>query len=127
MSKRRRDGMVTRSVVAKDQRPAGSNNDSPPEIFKLDMDCFGESFDFLCLNELIAVGRTCKQLNQVAGYIFQLHYPDAIAVLGNEILYIGGIQVNSFIPYVQNIAMSYVTLDDVQFVASHRFYSVKHL
>lgn len=127
MSKRRRNGMATRSVVEKYQRPAGSNDYSPPDIFKLDMDCFGESLDFLCLNELVAVGQTCKQLNQIAGYIFQLHYPDAIAVLGNKILYIGGIQVNSFIPYIRNIAMSYVTSDDVKFVASHRFDSLEHL
>lgn len=44
------------------------------DIFKLDIDCYEESFDYLSLGDLISVGKTCKFLQRIAGYILQLNY-----------------------------------------------------
>lgn len=47
------------------------------DIFKLNIDCFVEIFDFLSLLDLIAVGKTCKRLKQVAAFCFHQTYSAA--------------------------------------------------
>lgn len=49
-----------------------------PDILKLDIDCFEEAFDYLPLKDLISIGKTCKRLEQVAGYCFQEYFPAAV-------------------------------------------------
>lgn len=44
------------------------------DIFKLDIDCYEELFEYLSLGDLISVGKTCKFLQRIAGYILQLNY-----------------------------------------------------
>lgn len=43
-------------------------------IFKLNIDCFEEIFDYLSFEDLVSVGKTCERLQQVAGYCFQQNY-----------------------------------------------------
>lgn len=43
-------------------------------IFNLNIDCFIAIFDYLSLEDLITMGKTCKQLNQVAGFCYQKNY-----------------------------------------------------
>lgn len=47
------------------------------DIFKLDIDCFEESFDYLPFKDLVNVGETCKRLQRVAGYCYQQNYSAA--------------------------------------------------
>lgn len=44
------------------------------DIFKLDIDCIEEAFDYLSFYNLISVGLTCKRLYQVVGYIIKQNY-----------------------------------------------------
>ncbi|XP_031633930.1 uncharacterized protein LOC116347479 [Contarinia nasturtii] len=44
------------------------------DIFKLNIDCFEEVFDYLSLKDLAAIGQTCKRMQQIAGHCFQLNY-----------------------------------------------------
>lgn len=44
------------------------------DIFKLDIDCFEELFEFLPIDDLVSIGKTCKRLQQLAGYCFQRNY-----------------------------------------------------
>lgn len=45
------------------------NDDSSSKIFKLDIDCFEEVFDYLSFEDLLSFGETCKKLQTfVAGY-----------------------------------------------------------
>ncbi|XP_031640983.1 uncharacterized protein LOC116352482 [Contarinia nasturtii] len=44
------------------------------EIFKLNIDCFEEVFDYLSLSDLTAMGQTCKRMERIAGHCFQLSY-----------------------------------------------------
>lgn len=46
-------------------------------IFKLDIDCFEESFDYLPFKDLVNVGGTCKRLQKVAGHCYQQNYSAA--------------------------------------------------
>lgn len=47
------------------------------EILKLDIDCCEELFDYLVLKDLVLVGKTCKRLQQTAGYCFQQNFSDS--------------------------------------------------
>lgn len=51
-----------------------SNQEKTAAILKLDIDCLEEVFDYLPLEDLISVSKTCKRLQQVAGYCFQESY-----------------------------------------------------
>lgn len=74
------------------------------DIFKLDIDCFEESFDFLPFEDLVSIGKTCKRLQQVAGYCFQQNYAavekrcteDRIWLFFED-------DVNCFIPFINRI------------------------
>lgn len=63
------DGGAGASASASDQQLS--------DIFKLDIDCFEEAFDYLSLRELVAVGKTCKRMQRIAGYCFTLYYSAA--------------------------------------------------
>lgn len=54
-----------------------AEHEQSPDIFKLNIDCFDETFDVLPQTSLITVGQTCKRLSQVAGNNFYENYPDA--------------------------------------------------
>lgn len=46
----------------------------PPEIFKLNIHCLHEIFEWLSLYELHQFGRTCKRFQQAAGDFFRSNY-----------------------------------------------------
>ncbi|XP_031635826.1 uncharacterized protein LOC116348820 [Contarinia nasturtii] len=48
-----------------------SNAESSPEIFKLNIDCFDEIFEYLNVKDLYSIGQTCKRMNKVAGEYFK--------------------------------------------------------
>lgn len=49
---------------------AESEPSSLPDIFELNIFCLHDVFEWLTLEELIAVGRTCKRFHQAAGDFF---------------------------------------------------------
>lgn len=51
-----------------------SPNPSPPAIFKLNPDCLEEIFDYLTLQDLYVMCRTCKRFNLIAGNYFRQTY-----------------------------------------------------
>lgn len=44
------------------------------DIFKLNLDCFEEAFDYSSVRDLISIGKTCKYLQNVAGHRFRRNY-----------------------------------------------------
>lgn len=46
----------------------------PPDIFKLNIDCFEELFESLSLSDLVALGKTCRTMQLVTGYYYRLAY-----------------------------------------------------
>lgn len=65
----RRNGSKNAAVVV-----AAPNIEQTADIFKLDIDCFEEAFDYLPIKDLISVGQICKRLHEVAEYCFRLNY-----------------------------------------------------
>ncbi|XP_031635597.1 uncharacterized protein LOC116348668 [Contarinia nasturtii] len=45
-----------------------------PKIFKLNIDCFDEIFEYLDVKDLHSFGQTCKRMNKVAGEYFKQNY-----------------------------------------------------
>lgn len=43
-------------------------------IMKLNIDCFHEIFDYLCLDDVISIGNTCQRLQRIAGSFIQQNY-----------------------------------------------------
>lgn len=99
------DGVNSVAVASIQQQTA--------DILKLDIDCCEEAFDYLSLRSLLSLGQTCKQLNQVAGYIFRLNYAaadcDIYDYTANKFnVSIGRIgQPNCFIKFVYKINILY--------------------
>lgn len=76
------------------------------DILKLDIDCFEELFDYLWLKETIAMGQTCKRLNQVVGFIFNQYYRAIkIECKNNAILNSYGYDVSSFMQFIRKITI----------------------
>lgn len=50
-------------------------NASSPQIFKLNVDCFEHLFEWLSLNDLLSIRRTCKRMKAVVDYYIKLNYP----------------------------------------------------
>lgn len=56
---------------------AGPSNEQPlASIFKLDVDCFEELFEWLSLGNLrFSLRQTCKRMQEIVDYYIQLNYP----------------------------------------------------
>lgn len=77
------------------------------DIFKLDIDCLEEVFDFLPLKDLVSVRRTCKRLQQVAGYCFQRQYASVKKTCTEDGIYMDRVtNVNGFIPFIDRISFT---------------------
>lgn len=53
-----------------------AENEQPSDLFKLNIDCCEAVFDWLPLEDMIAIGNSCKLLQQKAGYCFSRTYSD---------------------------------------------------
>lgn len=102
------DAIFTSNVEAPNQEQAA-------DIFKMDIDCFEESLDYLILKDLISLGKTCKRMQQLVAYILHQYYPALIArfmrnhLLKNNNLCFGNpeINANQFGPFICKIRISY--------------------
>lgn len=54
-----------------------SHDQSQPKIYKLNIDCFDEIFEYLSLHDLHSVGKTCKTMQKVAGEYFAQNFSTA--------------------------------------------------
>lgn len=62
------------------------HQESPPPYLKLIADCWEHIFDLLSLNDIIAMGETCKRMHQMAGYYLREYFPDLrFNLIGNEV------------------------------------------
>lgn len=52
-----------------------SNEGALPQIFKLDIDCFEELFEWLSLKDLLVLRQLCKRFKRLADYYIKLFYP----------------------------------------------------
>lgn len=61
------------AIVIESENP--SDDKTPPRIFKLNVDCFEELFDWLSLADLRAFRQTCKRMKRVVDYYIEINYP----------------------------------------------------
>lgn len=100
--------------------------DASPSIFKLSVDCFREVFDYLPLEDLIAIGQTCKRMQRIAGDFFHSNYAAKSARGQNDGIYILSLQANIFGQYIQKISISGDQLGAYRFVGENCSNSIKH-
>lgn len=72
------------------------NNSSPPDIFKLNVDCMDEIFEYLTQYDLRSIAQTCKALQKVAGEYYQRNYQASKSSFGM-------INLQYFRPYIQYV------------------------
>lgn len=98
-----------------------------PPILKLDIDCFFKIFDWFSLKDLIAVGQTCKRLQQVAGEFFQLNYAALNGRGGDNGISMSSHPVHVFGQYIQKISISGDRLNAYRYLATNRITSIKQI
>lgn len=82
---------------------AVANNETLPSIFKLDVDCFEEVFEYLSLKDLSSVGKTCTRMQKIAGYFYQQNYGAARASYNTDDIFVNNVEVNCFIDFIQKM------------------------
>ena len=88
---------------------AAQNAEPLPDIFKLDVDCFQEIFDYLSILDMVSMGRTCKRMQKVAGDWFLRTYSDHKLRLkcGNySMVNAEGVRLKGVREYTSNITIS---------------------
>lgn len=70
-------GQLPTTGVSQDQLTVAgtSNEESSPQIFKLDIDCIGELFEWLPLRSLLILRQTCHRFKQLVDYYIGEYYP----------------------------------------------------
>lgn len=113
-----------------------STNEESPHIFKLNIDCLDELFDYLSTQDLLAVGQTCKILQQVVGNYFKENYSEASKFGGNDGIYrvfsIDGmerVETSGFNKFIRYLSHSFNSLGPLRYIESkgHQFTSLQHL
>lgn len=73
---KRRKSDVTENKNQNEASLAGpSNVETSADIFKMNIDCFEELFDWLSLGDLFDLRVTCKRFKKIVDYYFKVNYP----------------------------------------------------
>ena len=102
---------------------------NPPDIFKLDVDCCEEIFEWLSIKDLHSFGQTCKRMNRIAGKYFQQNYSNAHIRSRED----GGIEyvhtnLDGFSEFIENIEFdsTFVTLSILFDSSDSPFWNKEH-
>lgn len=84
------------AYISRSASPAALPNiEQTADMLKLDIDCCEEAFDYLPLEDLINVGKTCKRLKKVIGFILHQYYPGLHANSKHDRIYVySGVNLN---------------------------------
>lgn len=79
----------------------------PSPIFKLNIDCFHELFDYLTVDDVIAIGQTCKWLQQVCGVFIEQNFVAKRKMCQNDDIYMGWMprEISIFSEYLQKVSI----------------------
>ncbi|XP_031639055.1 uncharacterized protein LOC116351136 [Contarinia nasturtii] len=109
------------------------------EIFKLNIDCLDEIFEYLNVKDLHSFGQTCKRMNKVAGEYFKQNYSSAEKFCEKDGIYMryfdkDGVfnkltQSSGFIKFMPYISHCYCDLGPLKYIKSHisEFESTNHI
>ncbi|XP_055301890.1 uncharacterized protein LOC129568249 isoform X2 [Sitodiplosis mosellana] len=117
-SKRRKSNNEDNKQEAVEIAVAVRNAEPLPDIFKLNVDCLEEIFDYLSLTDLSAVAQTCKKMQKIAGYCFQQSYGAAKGSIEmNDSIFVNTVKVNCFMGFMQKVSIDDDHLSDEEEVA----------
>lgn len=114
-----KNGFIENGTVSSQVKPM-------PAIFKLNVDCFHEIFDWLSQSDLIAVGQTCKRIEKVVSEFSELAYASKVARGDNDGIYISTLKSNVFSRHIRKISISGERTGAYRFIASNCTSSIKH-
>lgn len=101
---------------AEESNEADANDDPSPSIFKLNIDCCEELFEYLSLEDLHSLGQTCKKMNQYTGYFVRENYKSSEFRWMNGKLYLfyngQDIVLNGFMEFVSYLHMDTLFLSN---------------
>lgn len=102
-------GTIIKAVSSKE-------HSAPPQIFKLNVDCFEHLFEWLSFSQLLAFRRTCKRMKQVVDYFTALNYPAKflrLSIFGQRSLEFSRRQPN-FFEWIKHLYISSWELTETQ-------------
>lgn len=124
------------AIVGASNKPTCAAFASPPPIFKLNIDCFDEIFDYLSLKYLHSFGQSCRAMQNVAGQYFKRNYHAAETFIGERGILTAEFdhlrdmtRTVAFHRFTQFMSYYYGESLPLRYIASHidEFMSVKHL
>lgn len=95
-----------------------SNDESPPDIFKLNVDCCQEVFEYLTLYDLLNIAETCKRFKRIAGDFYRSHYLAKRVTARNGGLHIDYRSMDIFSAYIPKLFVAGTGLSLYQFIGS---------
>lgn len=116
---------------------AGGSGDQLPSIFKLNVDCCDEIFEYLTLKDLHVFGQTCKAMQKVAGQYYQRNFQGAEKFIDDDGIYTvyadditnKRTRTSAFNSHTEFLSYYYATKQPLCYIDWHitEFTSVKHL
>lgn len=70
------DGAGAAAAVAIASESEGMPPPPPPPYLKLIADCWEHVYDYLSIEDVLAMGQTCNRMNQMSGYYVREYYPN---------------------------------------------------
>lgn len=98
-------------------------------IMKLDIDCFHEVFDYLCLDDLISMGHTCKRLQRVTGSFVKQNFAAKRKTCVNNNIYMCWMprQVGIFNQFIDKISIFGGFSNPFQYINLNIFQSLREI
>lgn len=96
-----------------------------PKIFKLDIDCFDEIFEYLSLKDLDSFGKTCKTMQQVTGEYFKRNFKLAEKFTNDDGIYTictgmgHRVNISGFNQFINYISHYHNELGPLQYIQGH--------
>ncbi|XP_055309894.1 uncharacterized protein LOC129573428 [Sitodiplosis mosellana] len=99
-----------------------------PNIFKLDVNCFNEIFDYLSLKDLCSIGQSCREMQRIAGEYFMRNYELSLKLSTKNGIYTvysdhGAINIHiltsSFNPFINCITIKHEDLEPIRYIHMH--------
>lgn len=121
---------VAVAVVIEGAKELNSVDASPPSIFKLDIDCCEELFEYLPLDDLHSLGQTCKRMYQYTGHYVRDNYKATQFMWSNGNLFVyfnhQNVMVNGFIEFISILRICNKQMNKFAKIAT-KFKSIKQL
>lgn len=136
MAKRKFDAEIL-SECSQNHQPYGQivlSNEPPPKLYssplwKLNIDCIYEIFDYLGLDDIIAIGATCKCMQHVAGLFIREKFAAKRKTFSHGDIYMDWTPrwINSFSGYLDSVYIYGNSRSAYQYLSSSDMQNVREI